>query len=314
MTRTGVVPPQPELGEEFVLRRCEYFAKVGLWPTRGDGFDPERWLANFRTEEKRHALYLLNGFIYMSKRVVEQVFVEAVRGLSRHVMTAASDSAQLRFAWHELLDSLIFLPIRGEPPRLEDSGTIFTRVARDRFELDDAALPSEEEAIQRVLARPDTPVVFVDDFVGTGSQFVRTFKRKHTLPFGEYSFEDLAVNGQGRYYCCTVVACSRGAQLIARRCPTVIVSPGYEFPEVYSVFSPQSVLWPPDLADSAAHVLEVASRRAGIPDSPGTTADWRGFGGLGLTLAFAHGKPPDATLPLFSWRSDTWYPLWEGQA
>lgn len=313
MSEATIPAVPPTLDRDFVLKRCRYFASVNLWPAEAGGLYAERWLDQFEPHEQLHALYLLNGFIFLSTAVTRRMFLETIRGLSRHFVRPSMSADKLRADWRAFLERVVFLPIRGERPRDEDSGMLFTRIARDQFELDpDRNLPTADAAIERVLADKMTPVVFVDDFVGTGNQFLSTFKRRHELPSGIVtSFEELAANGRGRYWCCPVVACSQGVARLARRAPSVVVSAGNELPDVYSVFSPNSVIWPDDLRASAPDVIEGASRRAGIPDHHGSPDDWRGFGGLGLTLGFDHGKPPDATLPLFGWRSETWKPLYE---
>lgn len=311
---TGAVSHR-RLDSEFVLRRCEYFATIGLLPTPGAGFEPKRWLDNFEDAEVEHALYLLNSFVYLDERVTKEVLVAAVHALSRRFTAAGGDAGAALNDWTDFLETAIFVPVRGERPHLTDSGMHFARVVRDRFELDEDQLPDSAEAILRLEAEPRTPVVFVDDFVGTGNQFVATFKRRHELTGGRRrSFEELAANRIGRYYYCPVVACARGLRAIERRCPSVTVSPGYELPDAYSAFDEHSVIWPERLAESAERVLATASRRAGIPDSPGEKDHWRGYGGLGLALAFSHGPPPDATLPLFTWHENGWFPLLGGAA
>lgn len=295
---------------EFALRRCEYFEQIGLLPLRADGFEAARWLDNFEEPELDHALHLLNSFVYLPKRITRQALEAAVHGLSRRITVSESDAQSGLAAWRDFLAEVIFLPVRGELPRLTDSGMHFIRMVRDRFDLPEESCPAAVDAIVSVMAEPRKPVVFVDDFVGTGGQFVSTFKYRHQLPDGSMrSFEDLAANDVGRYCCCPVVACARGLRLIARRCPSVVVSPGYELPDAYGAFAADSIIWPKSLVGTAEQFLEVASRRAGIPDDPTNRRYWRGYGGLGLALAFDHGPPPDATLPLLTWTENDWQPL-----
>jgi hypothetical protein len=63
-------------------------------------------------------------------------------------------------------------------------------------------------------------------------------------------------------------------------------------------------------ADAKYHVatLKRISERAGYIQENGGPDDWRGFHGLGLTVAFEHGIP-DASLPIFFSERNGWKPL-----
>jgi hypothetical protein len=158
---------------------------------------------------------------------------------------------------------------------------------------------------------PGIPIIFLDDFVGTGLQFETTWTRRHILADGlEMSYEMLAREaGAASLYYCPLLVTSVGLQSIQDRCKGVIVSPGHVLGPRYSALAADSVLWPRELLGGAAAFIKRTSLAAGMPDTAGSAVnDWAGFHGLGLALAFAHGTP-DAALGMFSWSENGWRPL-----
>ena len=67
------------------------------------------------------------------------------------------------------------------------------------------------------------------------------------------------------------------------------------------------VIWPEHLKYSGPSFIQNISQRIGVPDDEGPD-DFRGFHRLGLAIAFAH-STPDATLPIFRWEGNGWFPL-----
>jgi hypothetical protein len=300
-----------DLNREWVLARCRYFAAVSLWPTVGDGLDPEGWLRNFSAEEEHHALYLLNGYLYFSRRIVDRLFVESFNGLSRSVADPCDKADRLRERWRDFVRHLVIVPVRGERPNPADSGGLFVRRARDLLAIDEGRLVEPIGAISELEKAPDLSVVFVDDFVGTGNQMLTTWKDRRTAGGGPQrkSFEDLAAAGAGRYYYCPTVATSQGLRAIAAAVPQLLVNAGHVLSEKSSALTVDSLIWPADLAGSAEDFLRTSSERAKIPMNRDSIWYWKGFRSLGLTVAFEHGTP-DATLPLLRWDKHGWIPLW----
>ncbi len=297
-----------DITRDAVLAKCAYYTKVGLWPLPLSGVDPRGWLENFRAHEERHAVYLLNAFLYFADFVIDRVFVAACHGLSHRAIQQQTEGADEVACWNAFLEGLIVTAVRGERPAPTDSGPLFTRRARHRVGIDKTRILDQRDAIAHT-ARTGGDVLFVDDFVGTGNQFVDTFRRTFEIGNRGFSFASLYSAGVGRYFYCPVVATMRGMERITTEFPNVVINPGHALSARYSVLHPDSLIWPDDLKDTAAEFLYGASMRAGIPDDPASVNHWEGFGRQGLALAFAHGTP-DATLPLLWWdRDELWTPL-----
>lgn len=305
MAAASSFPAVPiDVDRDTVLAKCAYFTTVGLWPLTVK-VDPRAWLSNFDPEEERYAVYLLNAFLFFNEHIIDRVFVAACQSLSRDI--PQGDPRQMEVDWSRFLDGLIVTAVRGERPAATDSGALFTRRARALLGIPKGRILDQPEALEHLVSHGGD-VLFVDDFVGTGSQFLDTFARPFRVAGERVSFSSLAERGIGRYFYCPVVATSFGMERISGRHPKVILRPGHALPPRYSAFHPDSLIWPDDLRPGAEGFIRRASARAGIPDAPGKTSHWKGFGDLGLVVAFAHGAP-DATLPLIWWEENNWKPL-----
>ena len=285
-----------DLTRDYLVGKCEYFSSIGVWPNRTI-LDPERWLDNFLEDEVEHALYLLNAFLYFTPNMVDQVFSTALRTVGRLMK---------RDQWEGFLNSILVTPVTGEEPNVTDSGYLFARRARG-LGIPEERITSPEEACAQLQRGFTGAVVFVDDLVGTGSQFISTWSRTYRTQYE--SFMALAPMSPAKFYYCPAFCTEFGLKQINCACPEVTVSPGIFIPENYGALAPDSVVWPSRLKGTAEEFLSSASARAGIPDTGGVaTDDWRGFASLGLTVALEN-SVPDATLPIIYWDENGWRPL-----
>ena len=279
-----------------MIGKCEYFSAIGIWP-RKDVLDPERWLGNFLPEEVDHALYLLNAFTYFGPNLVNQIFSTSIRTIGR-LMTKEQ--------WTEFLSRVIVTLVTGEEPNVTDSGHVFARKARS-LGIPERRIMGHEKVFNKLQRGFNGAVVFVDDFVGSGNQFIETWCRTSRTPYE--SFKALAPTSQTKFYYCPAFCTQLGLERINGACPEVAVNPGVFIPCNYGALAPDSIVWPSDLRSTAEEFLRSASARAGIPDTGGTEPeDWRGFASLGLTIAFED-SVPDATLPIMYWDKNGWHPL-----
>ena len=160
---------------------------------------------------------------------------------------------------------------------------------------------SHEKVFTRIQGGFNRAIVFVDDFVGSGDQFISTWNR---IPSNQYeSFRTLATGSQAKFYYCPAFCTQPGLDSIKSNCPEVSVNPGVLIPDNYGALAPDSIVWPSQLRSTAENFLHSASTRAGIPENL-----WRGYASLGLTIAFED-SVPDATLPIIYWEKNGWHPL-----
>jgi len=303
----------PVLTEAIVLDRLSYLVKVGVLGT-GLGLDARGWLSNFAAggEEHAYAVNLLGSFLYLPTPVFEAVFVAAVHALSAEV-AAPPDR---RGGWNTFINQMIVTPVQDVRDQPASSGYAHARMAKAILRVPEEQIRFGDEAAERAALEPALPIVFVDDFVGTGEQFVTTWHKEFLIQKPEVkttSFATLAAAGCGRYYYCPALATPRGLATIAELAPEVTVSPGTILDARHDAFHPESVLWPAEFREGAEEFLRGASERAGIPDDSDSTSYWRGYRGQGLAIGFERGTP-DATLPIFTWEENGWKPFLRAKA
>jgi len=294
-----------DLTRDFIIEKCEYFASVGIWPPKNI-IDPESWLDNFNRSEQNHAIYLLNFFMYFSDIFINEIFLSSMRTLSRSVMTDQDDCTTLKRNWQYFIDNAVFTFITGEIPNPSDSGHLFTRKAR-ALGIQERMIKTPEQVCEMLRNDLASPIIIVDDFVGSGTQFLTTWNRQYGNP--GRSLCELSPISKAQFYLCPAFCTARAIDEINAECPKLKINAGHIISNEYSVFAADSIVWPNQLKNNATDFLESASKRAGIPDTDGTAPnDWRGFNKLGLTIALAN-SIPDATLPLFYWEENGWRPL-----
>ena len=291
---------QAPLTRDFVLKKCTFFRDVNLWP-RTELLSPERWLKNFTEDETPLALHLLNAFQFFSEDLTRAMFDAALHAISGDLVTKHGPASQS--VWRSFIDQVLVAPVEGEDPNPTDSGYGFARRARQY--IDEKRIGRPMEIVARLIST-DAPVVFVDDFVGSGNQFIETWERQYSAGTTTVSLQNIAKVRNGPFYYCPLICTEYGADRIRKRCPEVRLLPAHLIAARDGALSPDSRLWPTGLHSNAVEFIHRASQRAGIP-LVGKDR-WDGYHGLGLALAFAH-SVPDATLPLFDWEKNGWHPL-----
>jgi len=291
--------------------RWKYFRDVGLWPLVVQ-LDPRGWLENFTPAETPHAIRLLEGFTYFSNSIVEQLFRASFLQASQLVVQTKGNYLAARTEWSDFLNDVYVVRVTGEIPNDTDSGFAFARLARDILQVPQERILSPEAALAKLHSGLRGKIIFVDDFIGSGRQFItmwgRFMRMANSGSFESFSRLAKPNSGSMQFIYCSCIATSAGKEAIRSACPEVVTIAAHTLDSRNSVLSNNSDLWREDMAVTGPEWVESASRRAGILDLGGAEGDWRGFDKLGLALAFAHGYP-DATIPLLSWDKAGWKPL-----
>ena len=299
-----------EVNQQFVLSKCDYFIDVQLWPLH-KSLNSRAWLENFTANEIDYAIHLLNSFIYISDDLINEFFVAAYHEICTHLRTAGDSYLRALESWRNFNDNVIITYVTGETPNVTDSGYAFARKARQILDIPEERILSPDEALRLILDHGPRPVVFVDDFVGSGNQFIETWHRHIKLtPSLVMSFERTSSVVRGcKFFYCPLVCTEIGYGQIKKICSNVALYPAHVLSPKYNALHSDSLVWPNNLRAGAFEFLKIASLRAGIPDTGGADVnDWQGFQKLGLTVGFAH-CVPDATLPIFYWEENGWKPL-----
>jgi hypothetical protein len=276
----------------------------GLWPAEPK-VRPAAWLQNFEDDERPVAAVLLDHFVFFGGAAVDRMLLSGFRSLHDRV-----NQRRGRTAASNLLAAAVFTAIEGERPNLTDSGHLFCRKLRQIVGLPDARFANPEEAIEA--AAQGTPVVFLDDFIGSGDQFMSTWERqyRHVQP---RSFADAYATKAFDAYYLSLVATETGRDRVAQDAPMVWLQVNHVVGPVYGIASTPRTPFLPDIEDITQRIEQLLAKyesRLIVPHYLGTPESRKyGFERLGLQIAFDH-STPDATLPIF-WAEAgaNWTPL-----
>jgi hypothetical protein len=295
---------------EWPVERWQYLVQVGLWPKKSI-FDPSGWMSNFAPDEEKFALRLLEGFTYFSPELMAQMFHSAFLSLSQIVIARKDQYREAQQQWQDFVSSVLIVRVTGETPNDSDSGYAYARLARTKLGIPEDRIVRHDEALMLITHNsPPCNVVFVDDFVGSGNQFVETWRRIYDVAGYDISFDIASkLEGNGsRFFYCPVICTETGKKNIADYCPDVKIISAHFFDSRHSVLANDSAIWREDMSVRGPEFVRVVSTRIGLPDLDGQVGCWRGFHKLGLALGFNE-HAPDSTLPIFTTNINGWKPL-----
>lgn len=263
------------------------------------------WLANFTSPEDRYlAAHILSGLTYRSDAMVRSSFQHLVHCELPRVLR---DSAGLEFDDLNAFDAIMrdgeddcalrFVAVDGtfeETPG--KSGAVVLRQFKRHLGISKKLLCRPENIEQL----PDSvkALVFIDDMVGTGRQFV-TFAR-------HYKLQD-HTDRRALVYC-PLLGFDEGLSTIARALPWLEIHPVETLGAGHRFFRPSAAdasLWGADsvnvVEDVRAHVADLC-RRGNLPVKTRHSLD--------LLVAFEHAVPNNS-MPLLSIRTARWQPLFD---
>ena len=211
--------------ETFVESKIQFLMDIGIWPVR-ERMDPYAWLENFSDHERPFALNLLNVFLYYNDQLVDALFHGVVERLAAHISAPATSPQEARSRWHGFFAALRVTYVEGEVPNATDSGKLFTRKARQVLGIHQERIFDPGPALSSWSEHPDSAILLVDDFVGSGSQMISTWQRRYpTASATADSFAAAAKRGAAIFYL-PLIATTYGLTAIERECTGLKVYPG----------------------------------------------------------------------------------------
>ncbi len=288
---------------EALLSQCRYLHDLRLW-THVPTPRVERWLGNFLPDELPFAEALLEAFIYLNDQMIDRLFASAFHNLSGGDLGSGASYASRQAEWQRFRGDVHITHVTGEEPNSSDSGYAFARRARMSLLVDQSHIFPPDEALRQQLVAGPTPLIFVDDFAGSGNQLLDTWTREVVVGTVRRSFAATAQAGVlGPVFYCLPVITSYALERLAVHAPDVSVRAAHVLSANYGAGHPDSLLFPAALlADKDGFLRQVTARAFGPNEDP------LGFHGLGLALAFEYG-PPDATLPIVWKEHRSWTAL-----
>lgn len=282
--------------------RCKFFQSSRVWPLLEE-LNWKGFLSNFDNEKDLEiACQILDFFCYYPKKMVDQMLRTSVGRAGYELSKHYSDWNHTDFK-----SRCIYSFIPGETLNASDSGYLFIRKLRDTLGIPESQFKNYVELHDLLESGSNYPVIFVDDFVGSGAQCIKAWiqnkagKSLRTL-------QEISITNNHKIVYAPLLVNDVGYKRIKQYCNGLILSPSHIIGEEYNLFNPKCICWKNDinLYNAGVELISRKSRELGIPSS-GVTSE-KGFGGQGLAIAFEHGAP-DAIPAFFYWCSINWIPL-----
>lgn len=291
---------------ERVIESCNQLVDFHAWDSTKVNY--RGWLQNFSQSELVVASSILRRFTFFADHLVDQLFESAFKKLAAAICKGASNRHDAENALTDFARDCIVTIVTDEIPNPTDSGYTFARKARQILGFKQSQIVSPENAVRRIVGGHTGPLVLVDDFVGSGNQFLDTWNRNYQTSVGARSLSTVVTGSfPGSVAYCNVVTTEYGLGIINRNCSNVDVFAGNVFAKSYSLTSQDSTVWGGAEQLAGLKLIESKSKLLGYDESGGTN-DWRGFHRLGLAVGFEH-STPDASLPIFFSDRNDWVPL-----
>jgi hypothetical protein len=287
---------------QAVLKKCELFSACSLW-SREPQVRPRAWLNNFEETERPVAAVLLDHFVFFGAEATNYMLASTLRRLGAQVRESRGKDDLDRFT-----RNAVFTPVLGEDPNPTDSGALFCRKVRQVIGIPDTRFVSLGRAHE--LAAVGVPVIFLDDFIGSGDQMASTWERD--VGAGR-SFRGLASSSRVDATYLALVGTERGCRRLRDDHPELRLLVAHVLDQSHSVFGiPSNPLRPDvdDLPNRVDQLLQKYQSALQLPPYLSTRRERKyGYSELGLLLAFEH-SVPDASLPLI-WAGgpNGWTPL-----
>jgi hypothetical protein len=246
---------------------------------------------------------LLDHFVFFGSEATNYMLASTLRRLAAHVRDYRGRDALERFT-----RNAVFTPVLGEDPNPTDSGALFCRKVRQVLGIPDTRFVSLSRAYE--LAASGVPVIFLDDFIGSGDQMASTWERD--VAAGR-NFRGLASSSRVDATYLALVGTASGCRRLADDHPELRLSVAHILDQGHSVFGIPSNPLRPDLDDMPTRVDQLLQKYQSalqLPPYLSTVQEKKyGYSKLGLLLAFEH-SVPDASLPLI-WAGgpNGWTPL-----
>lgn len=286
-----------------LARKAELLSTLGAWPSR-HRLEPSRWLGNFDPDDIEAAEVLGQSFLYIPEVHFVATLRAALLSMCELLPQLALENYPCCGTWPSFIGSSTFCIIDDARRHLTESGFFVARHLRESLGVPEARIkPLREFAEFAEAASPVTPVVFVDDFLGTGRQLTDAFSRR--LPLRDnrvITLEELRSRCAGAWVSVSAFANLQGLMNAQRALPYLSFSYGAALDERYSWNTDWLAGDDPILANDVRSIIQSYASRYGHASNA------LGYEQQALAIAFSHGIP-DATLPLFTAESDDWRPL-----
>ncbi|WP_147445358.1 phosphoribosyltransferase-like protein [Corallococcus aberystwythensis] len=291
-------------------RKLEALKKSGLWK-KEPRIRPQAWLRNFEDNDRAAAALLLDRFTFFSDEVTDRLLKSAYALLVQSLASAQATTNSRWINYNKLINSAYITRTEKEEPNPAESGNLFCRKARQVLRLDGEKII--DPALAVLEAVHGKPIIFIDDFIGSGEQFIKTWHRPYRSSHPRSFDEAFKVSQFKAHYVCPV-ATLYGVLRIGKEIPQINIHTTHLLDHKYSLH-PETICEPTEQADAIKKIDLLINKYAQglIVDDYLMKNTYRqyGFHNLALAIAFEH-SVPDSTVPLlWAQGGPKWTPLIE---
>lgn len=287
------------------IEHYNYFRDVQACPL-SEKFNYKGWLSNFKDDyDKELASAILDFFNYYPENMVNQMLRTSVGRAGYELSKYFSD-----WKHDDFKNRCFYTFIPGENPNPSDSGNLFIRKLRDDLNIPENRLFDYRDIYSKLESSTETiPIVFVDDFVGSGAQCYKAWC-ENTGGLHNLTLKEISLIYKHKFIYAPLIINYKGYDNIKANCEGLILSPAHIINEEYDIFNRSCLCWRNNnYYEDGVDLILRKSNELGIPSTNGRSVnDEKGFNKQGLAIAFEHGAP-DAIPAIFYWEAENWTPL-----
>ncbi len=289
-------PDNAELVIGSILANSKQLIERGFWDVQAPRLD--KWFHQFcGLEERFFAACLLDQIIFRTRKQFEAGLRALFRSnLSGNVFNDRHDLHLIEILKNRRDPKIRLVPVICESDPPTKSGPLVMRRLQRILHLNQKWMCWPWQATHDIDASGVDTVLFVDDFLGSGNQFV-TF-------FNQWKFDEHQTNV--KYFYAPVVAHQQGIDFLATELPNLCVVTAETLGESHGFFSEK--VW-------ARHGISAAAAKLWYLDfcksqNIMNSVNLLGYGDLALTFGFSH-STPNNSLPILWKETATWQSLLE---
>lgn len=214
----------------IAINKSSFFRDLQVWPLN-DVLNYKGWLNNFKTPEDQDiACHILDFFMFYPRNMINQVLKKVIGHAGYVFAPYFSD-----WKHDDFKSRCLYSFIPGETINPTDSGHTYVRKLRNSLGIPEERIVSSNNLYNILESTSYLPVIFVDDFVGSGAQCDKAWNenrggvKNHTLK------EIAAIYGHKFVYT-PLVANYMGYQRILKKCPGLSLITGHVLDDKYNLF------------------------------------------------------------------------------
>lgn len=273
---------------------AKLFIEKGIWNNISTT-TLTQWLNNFVSEEEKLlSAFLLNSFIYrtdiQTNSLLQNAFSSVLPSvLEKNIWNVLEQESFLKTltSKYRINKDIRIVPVIRNTDNPTKSGPLLSRLYRRNININSEHFIWNWQ-IQKAIEDGAKVIIFIDDTIASGNQFSE-FIAKCNIDYES-----------ARFIYLPLLACKQGLDVLERNMPKLEVSPVEIIGDDINFFGQYE-----KYSDLRELYLQVESSKL---NSNFLRKFSCGYEGLSLTISYNHGTP-NATLPLYWYESDNFFPL-----